>query len=296
MGNANAISEAASRVRNRKRPIRKSAAPDASVQAGEPRDSAVPRLLDEYGPRLYALGLRLCRNSTDAEDLVQNTLLRAWQSWERFEGRSSPGTWLYTIAARVCRRMHRLRAGQPGRPLSLDAATAFAGASMVDPAAAAHGRTEPDQEQLERIQRAIAELPASYRIPLVFKDILGMSLEDVARALELKTATVKTRVHRARLHLRGALARALPRRSIGSAAYSKRVCLDLLQAKLEAMDAGRAFPVENKVICERCLSVFATLDLGQDLCGWLALGELPESVRRSALNRLAESTSSATRR
>ncbi|MHC5114458.1 MAG: RNA polymerase sigma factor, partial [Planctomycetota bacterium] len=82
--------------------------------------SEVQALVDEYGGQLYALGVRFCGDRTEAEDLVQEVFLQAYRAWDSFEGRSSRRTWLYTIAARACQRMHRKRAGEPERMGSLD--------------------------------------------------------------------------------------------------------------------------------------------------------------------------------
>ena len=90
------------------------------VEAGTPREQAVPALLEEHGPRIHALARRLCGDAGQAEDLVQEVFLQAWRDWQRFEGRSSPATWLWRIAARRCQRMQRRRAGEPARIQTLD--------------------------------------------------------------------------------------------------------------------------------------------------------------------------------
>ena len=79
----------------------------------ETAEFALPLLVDSYGGRLHSLGLRFCGNAEDANDLVQEAFLRAFQKWHQFEGRSKASTWLFTIAARACNRMHRKRARQP---------------------------------------------------------------------------------------------------------------------------------------------------------------------------------------
>ncbi len=80
---------------------------------------AVGRLFEEHGARLYRLGVRFCGNADEAHDLVQDVFLQAFRSWKQFDGRSSPSTWLYTIAARRCQRRHRRRAGEPASMTSL---------------------------------------------------------------------------------------------------------------------------------------------------------------------------------
>ena len=78
-------------------------------------------VFDELAPRLLLVAHHLTgRTGENAEDLVQETFLQAYRKWDQFEGRSEPSTWLYTIAARICQRMHRRRAGEPERLASLD--------------------------------------------------------------------------------------------------------------------------------------------------------------------------------
>ena len=64
---------------------------------------AVARLLEEHGPRIFALAQRLCGNRADAEDLVQDVFLQASRKWHTFRGEADPGPWLYSIAARSCK-------------------------------------------------------------------------------------------------------------------------------------------------------------------------------------------------
>ena len=108
----------------------------------------------------------------------------------------------------------------------------------------------------------------------------------LASVLGLKEATVKTRVHRGRLRLRQAIDAGLPRREMPPPAYSQRVCLDLLQAKQEAIDRGVPFPVADEVVCERCQALFATLDLTHDVCREL-VADLPSHLREAVLERVS---------
>ena len=64
-------------------------------------DEEIPRLVEEHGGKMFGLAKRMCRTVEQAEDLVQETFLQAYRKWDQFEGRSSPATWLYTIASRV---------------------------------------------------------------------------------------------------------------------------------------------------------------------------------------------------
>ncbi len=278
--------EAAAR---RPAPTDPAAGGDAPVRAGSPREVAIPRLLDLHGPRLYALGLRLCGGPHDAEDLVQDTFLQAWRRWDRFEGRSDPGTWLWTIAARACSRRRRRKAGEPASLKSLDDVVPFGGgpvATLGDGGESAlDGAVR--REARERLEEAIAGLPDRYRLPLVLQDALGMAGAEVAAILGLRPGTVRVRIHRARLQLRAAVAAALPSRDAPPTPYSRRVCMDLLEARQEALDRGVPFPVDAGVACDRCRSVFATLGLTHDLCADLARGALPAAARTRVMAALA---------
>lgn len=262
-----------------------------------PADEAIPHLVDAHGGRLYSLGLKLCGNPEDARDLVQEIFLQAFRKWDQFEGRSDPSTWLYTIGARACQRMNRRKSGEPARiePLSrLLPSGEETIPDLRDRAAISPGGLEglledPLQEQVRRearqaIDRALAALPPDFRLALVLKDISELSVAEVSEVLGIKEATVKTRVHRARLLLRRELARVLPRRrTTEEPAHGRTVCLDLLRGKQEALDRGVPFPVPQESLCERCRALFATLDLARDACRELSQGRLPDELREMLL-------------
>jgi RNA polymerase sigma-70 factor (ECF subfamily) len=246
-----------------------------------PRE-AIERLLAAHGPKLYALGLNICRSREEAEDLVQDVFVQAFRKWPQFRGESSPMSWLYTIAARTCRRRHRRRAGEPRRVIRLSDVTPFTESRTADRPDTAAGRAEAR----ERVQSAIAGLPAEYRLPLIFKDVLELSVGDAAAALGLKEATLKTRTHRARLALRKAMLRGRATRPAPPPIYDRTVCLDLLGAQLAAQDRGRGFPIGREVLCERCRGVFSELNEAQSACAELARGNLPAGVRRAILTHI----------
>ncbi len=254
-----------------------------------PAHEAIPALLDRHGDRIFGLGLRMCDGPDEAEDLVQETFLRAFRHWDQFEGRSDPGTWLWAIAARTCQRLHRRRAGQPKRMASLDELLPTPRDAL--PALTASGDLPLDaqlrRETREAVERAIGTLPAAFRIPLVLKELADFSLAEIAAILEVREGTVKTRVHRGRLLLRKALAARLPAGETGPPDHARQVCLDLLKTKQDALDRGAAFPLPERELCDRCRSMFATLDLAQDVCRQLRAGSrLPGEVRALVLARV----------
>ncbi len=264
------------------------AAPESEL-CGQPREVALPALVDRYGGRLFHLGLRFCGNRAEAEDLVQETFLNAWKSWDTFAGRSSVRAWLFTIAAHACQRMHRKRAGEPEALASLEDDLPF-GEPL---GAVVPGRgTTPLEETLRaegtaRVEAAIAALPEDFRLPLVLKEVVGFSLAEIAGILGLKPETVKTRLHRARLKVREALEGVLPREPLPRPVYDREVCLDLLRAKQETLDRGLPYEFPDGVVCERCRAFFDTLDLATDLCTELGTGALPRELRDALEQRFA---------
>jgi predicted RNA polymerase sigma factor len=131
----------------------------------------------------------------------------------------------------------------------------------------------------------LGALPIEFRLPLVLTDIAELSIAEAAEVLGLKPATVKTRVHRARLKLRKALDRSLPQKEEPRTEPAE-VCLSMLEAKQEALDRGVAFPYSDRALCERCRAVFATLDLGREACSALGTGALPPALRERLRRRL----------
>ncbi|MCA8962385.1 MAG: sigma-70 family RNA polymerase sigma factor [Planctomycetes bacterium] len=252
-------------------------------------EAALQRWVDEYGGQLYSLGLRFCGHRTEAEDLVQEVFLQAYRGWSGYRGASSPKTWLYTIAARACQRMQRKRAGEPDRVGSIDELLPF-GESRI----AADLSDQSDvvkrairAEARERVESAIASLPDEFRVPLILKDIVELTVPEVADILGLEEGTVRSRVHRARLKLRATVDALIPRApaEAPAPAYSRQVCLDLLDAKQSSIDRG--VPFDSDVICQRCRSVFSSLDLTRDVCRDLATGALPPGLRERLATTLA---------
>lgn len=243
-------------------------------------DTAIPELLDAHGGRIYALGLKMCGGPEDAADLVQDTFFQAFRKWGQFEGRSSPATWLYSIAARACHRRRRRRSREPSRMESLSSASRAGDGSVGEVPA---GEMDPLERQLrheavQSVNRAISTLPDHFRLPLLLKELADFSVSEVAEVLGIKPATVRTRVHRARLLLREALSAPVPDEVSGTLDHAGRVCLDLIAAKQDALDRGVEFPLPPEVICARCRSTFAALELARDACVQLGRGELPEAL------------------
>lgn len=272
------------------------ASDSAGPAPGTGAREAVARLLELHGSRLYALASRLCGNAADAQDMVQEVFLQAYRKWHTFRGRggSSAGTWLYAIAARSCKARLRRKGGVDRRMPALSQLMPFRDSKVVSVPERADERgpgpvaASIERESARAVQSAILMLPEHFRVPLVLKEMLELPIEEVGEALNIRPETVKTRVHRARLLLRKAIVDSARVRKdpAPEPTYERRVCLDLLKAKLEAMDRGRGFPIGQEVVCERCRAVFAELDLAQSACARLAEGEMPARMRSAILGAL----------
>jgi RNA polymerase sigma-70 factor (ECF subfamily) len=236
----------------------------------------------QCAPRIRAVLRHLVRTDADADDLLQETLLSAYRHWDRFRGDAAPCTWFHTIAVRKAAR-HGKRAAR------LRSVTeAYARAVPFMHPKLAHADVDPDSraarelrsEARARVEGAVDEVPQPYRTALVLKEIAGMSLGEVASVLGVREATVKTRVHRGRIFLRDALLRDRPTRPVPAPAYPRGTCMALLEAKMDSLDRGVPFPVQDELVCERCREVFASLDIGADACGSLRSPTMPATVRR----------------
>ncbi|MFV1958232.1 MAG: RNA polymerase sigma factor [Planctomycetota bacterium] len=179
---------------------------EAGGGVGDPlADPLAPEtLVDRYGARIYRVARRMTRSEADAEDVTQNTLLKVFQKSRSFRGESDPMGWIYRITMNEARELHRRRARRPAvsldtLPLDFDASGHVHGVRDFS------GR--PDRDLLraeieETVTRAIEELPDGYREAVVLMDIEGLTYKEAARVLDLTLGGFKTRLHRARLHLR----------------------------------------------------------------------------------------------
>ncbi len=251
------------------------------VHSSESAETAIPRLLEKHGGLIYRLGREFCGNHEGAEDLVQETFIRAFRNWSQFEGRSNTATWLYTIAVRTCKRLKHQRSGEPRHLQSLSELLPSPHDDIPDFPHTGEGSLDEivRQEAQDAVHGAIAKLPSHFRLALVLKDIVEFSTAEVAQILGLKEATVKTRVHRARLLLRKELSQQLPKRKAPPPDHARRVCLDLLYTKQEALDRGAAFPLAEGELCSRCRALFTTLDLARDACREIRQDTLPDLLK-----------------
>lgn len=159
--------------------------------------AAFERLAAAHTDHLYTVVLRLVGDRSDAEDVVQETLLRAWRGVGRFQGRSLFSTWLYRIAVNETNRALEKRV-RSGRPVPVDdPVLQFPAPAGQEPANRAEQR-----EGQDAVDAAIAELDSPYRTALVLRDIGGLSTREAADIVDVGEAAFKSRVHQARLKVR----------------------------------------------------------------------------------------------
>jgi RNA polymerase sigma-70 factor (ECF subfamily) len=160
---------------------------------------------------LRAAALRLARRSADADDLVQDTLFRAWRSLATFRRGSRFEAWIFRILhnAFLNRVRHERHAPAAADPATIeDDALAPAATDDGDPGLATLERLPDlaDRHFDERVKAAVDELPETYRVPFVLFSLAEMSYEEIAATLGIPIGTVMSRLHRARNRLRVRLA------------------------------------------------------------------------------------------
>ena len=184
----------------------------SALQSGDPEEFA--RLVDAYSTRIYRLAAKMLDHPQDAEDVLQETFLKAYRGLKSFDGRSKISTWLFRIATNealmVIRRKH----------------PDFV--SIDEPVESEEGEQEPVQivdwcclpekellsdEARQRLDAAVQKLPDSLKVVFLLRDIDDLSTLETAEVLGLSETAVKTRLSRARLRLREML----------STYYSERV-------------------------------------------------------------------------
>lgn len=166
-------------------------------------EAAIRTIMQTNNRRLYRIARGILRNDGEAEDVVQETYVRAFTHLDSFRGDSSLATWLSRIAMNEA--LGRLRRQRP----SVDWTTLEPGtlnAQIIQfPVSATSDDPEKSMAQREIqhvVEQAIDELPEAFRIVFITRVIEGMNVEETAEILDLKPETVKTRLHRARTMLR----------------------------------------------------------------------------------------------
>ena len=165
-------------------------------------------LVKRYEQKLYNFSLRMCRNPSDAEDMIQDTFLNVFKYLKNFRYETKFKNWLYKVAASTCIKKRRKSKFAPEKELSLDEFLPNDEAEKPDhvPEWAMLPLDKLLNEELSSvINRTIISIPKKYRVVIVLRDIEGFSTAETAQILNLSPSNVKVRLHRARLYLRDKL-------------------------------------------------------------------------------------------
>jgi RNA polymerase sigma-70 factor (ECF subfamily) len=200
---------------------------------------AMRAIMRRYNRRLYRIARGILGNDAEAEDAVQSAYMHAFRGLATFRGDAMLGTWLTRI---VINEALGLRRGQrPSLSLTADMMEPALGGEIIPfPGAVPH----PDPERLiaqrqiqSAVERAIDELPVSFRAVLVARVLEEMSVEETAELLGLRPETVKTRLHRARRLLRQALERQIGPVLLDAFPYAGARCERMTERVIAALTA-----------------------------------------------------------
>ena len=180
----------------------------ARLQAGD--ETAVQELADRYRPRISQLAMRYMKNREDAEEVTQDVLLKVYRKAGAFRGDSALSSWIYRITFNTA--MSRLRTNRAERVAGEERERLLSADRQNDdearaPRELADWHHMPDEELLrselrDAVAEAIDHLPEIYRVPVVLRDIQGLTTEEASTRLKVKDQTLKSRLHRGRLLLR----------------------------------------------------------------------------------------------
>jgi RNA polymerase sigma-70 factor (ECF subfamily) len=173
----------------------------AACLQGDP--AAFGQLVRRYQDRLYNTVFRLVGNAEDAQDVVQEAFLSAYQSLDGFKGHAEFFTWLYRIAYNTAISLKRKQR------VTLSLSAGPDGDGRVEPADESD-LSQPGQgleriEEERRIQAALNRLSPEHRVVLILKDMEGQKYETMAEVLQVPIGTIRSRLHRARAELRALL-------------------------------------------------------------------------------------------
>jgi RNA polymerase sigma-70 factor (ECF subfamily) len=178
------------------------------MQAGD--SSAVAELASTYGPRIQQLAFRYVKNWEDAEEVTQDVLMKVYRKIDAFRGDAALSSWIYRITFNTA--MSRLRSSRVSRQVEVQNAEPANNENLERslPEPADWSALADDQvhrlQMRKRLIEALTHLPTVYRIPVILRDIQGLSTEEASAVLRVKPQTLKSRLHRGRLILREHLA------------------------------------------------------------------------------------------
>ncbi|MDY6845961.1 MAG: sigma-70 family RNA polymerase sigma factor [Chloroflexota bacterium] len=174
------------------------------LEALQKRDKAVfAQVLDQNSDRIYRLALKMLSNVQDAEDILQETFIKAFNNIDKFEGRSKVSTWLYRIAVNESLMLLRKR---KGNTVQLDMPIETDDGDLI-PRQIVDWCCLPEKELMntetrDYIREAVKTLSDANRAAFILRDVEGLSTYETAEALDISESAVKVRLMRARMQLR----------------------------------------------------------------------------------------------
>ena len=162
-----------------------------------------------YAGALYSAALRMTRNPSDAEDLVQETYLRAYRGYDSFQEGTNLRAWLYRILANACINWYRSRQRRPSE-VGVDEVEDLYLYRRMAPSGAGSLARSTEAEVLERfgdeeVRAALDSLPENFRLAVYLADVEGFSYQEIAEIMGTPIGTVMSRIHRGRKALQKAL-------------------------------------------------------------------------------------------
>jgi RNA polymerase sigma-70 factor (ECF subfamily) len=181
------------------------------LQAGD--EEAVRELADRYSHRIFQMALRHMKNREDAEEVTQDVLLKVYRKIDKFRGDAALSSWIYRITFNTA--MSRLRTHRAERAAEVERDRVLRQRKEDSPGVPpirhpADWSHMPDEELLRRqlreaVDSALPRLPEIYRVPVMLRDIEGLTTEEASMRLRVKDQTLKSRLHRGRVMLRRCL-------------------------------------------------------------------------------------------
>jgi RNA polymerase sigma-70 factor (ECF subfamily) len=162
-------------------------------------------MLKRFGPRLYRVALQMTGDPDEAEDVLQEALIRSCDHIDDFEGMSALGTWLHSIIVNTAlMHLRRRKSGVTLATVGTD--NDISDAEVFIDVTAGPSDDVLSAELRERMDSAVLALPDTLRLAFVLREVEGLSTKDAAAALGISESALKVRLHRARLALREVLA------------------------------------------------------------------------------------------
>lgn len=210
----------------------------ALVERARQRDPRAFRtIMERHNQRLYRIARTILKDEAEAEDVVQETYLRAFESLSKFREEAMLSTWLTRIAINEALGRKRKR-HQTVEVEAIEAAQRDSAQIIRFPTM--NAQTDPERSAAQReirqlLERSIDALPEAFRVVFVMRDVEELSIEETAALLAIQPETVKTRLHRARRLLRQSLDTEMATTLKGSFPFAGARCARITEAVLSRM-------------------------------------------------------------